>query len=144
MGPVYFDPGAFTFLHDQRLGVNWLQSYLLQNTSAVNRGTSSVLVTWGYIACMPSLHVAQELVMLVAVRRSRVAFLVSLAFLAVTMVGVVALGWHYPTDVLFGLLLGGFAIGLARWTSAWLLPRRAAPLALAPLLVPAPLPVTLP
>jgi membrane-associated phospholipid phosphatase len=72
---------------------------------------------------MPSLHIAHELVMLYFARSSKLAFPVSLAFTALTTVAVVALGWHYPSDLVAGAVLAVFAIALARWQSDRLLPR---------------------
>jgi membrane-associated phospholipid phosphatase len=123
-GPVYFDPNTFRFLQQQELIVNQVQAALFRNTAAVNDGRASVLQTWSYIACMPSLHMAHETVMLYVVRRSKPALLISLAFTAVTSVAVVALGWHYPSDLLAGFALGALALVLARWQSGRLLPAR--------------------
>jgi hypothetical protein len=122
-GPVYFDPGAFRFLHEHPLIVNQVQTSLLRNTAAVNDGRASLLYTWGYIACMPSLHLAHELVMLYFARVSKIGFVVSLTFTAVTTVAVVALGWHYPSDLVAGGALAALAIFVSRWQSRRLLPR---------------------
>lgn len=121
-GPAYFDPAQFMFLRHLDLAVNWVQAALFQNTAAVNEGRAPVLQTWSYIACMPSLHMAHETVMLYYVRASRPALLLSLAFTSLTAVAVVALGWHYPTDILAGIVLAALAIALARWQSRRLLP----------------------
>jgi membrane-associated phospholipid phosphatase len=124
-GPVYFDPGRFLFLKNQSLIVNYMQQHLFDNTMAVGVGQAHRLETWSYIACMPSLHMAHEVVMLYYVRASHLAFFLSLLFSAFTSVAVVALGWHYPTDVLAGFALAAIAIALARWQSDRLFPRAA-------------------
>jgi membrane-associated phospholipid phosphatase len=122
-GPAYFDPAQFTFLREQDLAVNYVQAALYENTVAVNEGRARLLHTWSYIACMPSLHMAHESVMLFYVRASRPALAISVAFIVLTGVAVVALGWHYPTDILGGLALAAVAILIARWQSSRLLPR---------------------
>jgi membrane-associated phospholipid phosphatase len=122
-GPAYFDPAQFMFLRHQQLSVNYVQAMLYHNTAAVNDGRSRVLSTWSYIACMPSLHMAHESVMLFYVRASKPALALSIAFISLTGVAVVALGWHYPSDILGGFGLALFAIVVARWQSKRLLPR---------------------
>lgn len=122
-GPVYFDPGAFRFLQQQELLVNSVQAALFRNTGGINEGRATILHTWAYIACVPSLHMAHELVMLWFARVSKPALLLAFGFTALTGVAVVALGWHYPTDIVAGAALAALAIGLARWQSARLLPR---------------------
>lgn len=122
-GPAYFDPAQFAFLRSPDLSASWVQAALYRNTVAVNEGHSRVLSTWSYIACMPSLHMAHESVMLYYVRASKPALALSVAFITLTGVAVVALGWHYPTDILGGFALAAVAILLARWQSARLWPR---------------------
>jgi len=99
-----------------------MRTYLRQNTDVVLSRTAHNVRTWGYVACMPSLHVAQELVMLYYARSSRLAFLLSLLFTSLTLVAVVALGWHYPLDSLGGALVALIAIAIARWQRASLMP----------------------
>jgi PAP2 superfamily len=123
LGPVYYEPQLFGFLERQVLVVSDVQQWLRNNTTAVVTGHSRVLDTWSYIACMPSLHLAHECVMLYYARASKLAWLVSFAFSAFTTVAVLALGWHYPSDLLAGVLLAIGAIAFARWQSARLLPQ---------------------
>lgn len=126
LGPAYFDPEAFTFLRQrQDLITPFMQAKLWQNTTAIARGRSTLLETWSYIACMPSLHIAHEVVMLYHARGSTPALLLSIGFTGFTCVAVVALGWHYPTDLILGAALGLLAIAIARWQSQRLLPRHA-------------------
>jgi membrane-associated phospholipid phosphatase len=122
LGPSYFEPHYFEFLHDPRLMTGMMRSYLQHNTDAVLAGTAHRVRTWGYIACMPSLHVAQELVMSYYARSCRPAFVLSLAFTLLTLLAVVALGWHYPLDSLGGGFVALIAIAIARWQSASLMP----------------------
>lgn len=122
LGPVYYEQSLFGYLERPDLLTSTMQQILYRNTVALHRGEALILSTWGYIACMPSLHMAHELVMTVAVWPSRVAFALSAAFTALTAVAVVGLGWHYPTDILGGFILGGFAWKLAGWLNRHLLP----------------------
>ena len=125
-GPAYFSPSSFEFLRSYpALNVNWMQAVLYENTGAVNHGQADVLITWSYIACMPSLHMAHESVMLFYARASKLFFALSLAFSLLTAVAVIALGWHYPTDIVAGVVLAVFSILLCRSQSARLLPRSA-------------------
>ncbi len=121
VGPVYYDPRAFAFLAEQPLIVNGVQLALYENTAAVNNGKAALLHTWSYIACMPSLHMAHECVMLHYARPSRLFFGVSLLFTLATTASVLVLGWHYVTDLVAGAVLGATAIALVRWRAkgAW-------------------------
>jgi membrane-associated phospholipid phosphatase len=105
------------------LAVNYVQAALFDNTAAVNEGRAASIQTWGYIACMPSLHMAHEFVMLYFARRSPVFFSGTLAFFVLTAVSVVALGWHYPTDIVAGVVLGVVAIVISRQLGPRLFPR---------------------
>jgi PAP2 superfamily len=122
LGPSYFEPKYFEYLYDPRLMTGSMRTYLQHNTDAVLAGTAHQVRTWGYVACMPSLHVAQELVMLYYARSSRPAFLLSSTFTLLTLVAVVALGWHYPIDSLGGALVAAIAIAIAHWQRASLMP----------------------
>lgn len=126
LGPAYFDPEAFAFLRQrQDLITPFMQAKLWHNTAAIARGRSALLETWSYIACMPSLHIAHEVVMLYHARGSTPALILSIAFTGFTSVAVVALGWHYPTDLILGAALGMLAIAIARWQSQRLMPHYA-------------------
>jgi hypothetical protein len=122
LGPSYFEPRYFEFLQDPRLLTGTVRGYLQTNTDGVLHGTARQVRTWSYIACMPSLHVAHELVMLYYVRTCKPAFFVSLLFTLLTLVAVVALGWHYPLDSLFGAVVAVLAIAVARSQRRVLLP----------------------
>ncbi|MFZ5891522.1 MAG: phosphatase PAP2 family protein [Myxococcota bacterium] len=121
-GPGYFDSRAFTFLSQHPLLANPIRAWLYENTSTVLAGKATLLKTWGYIACMPSLHVAQEFVMLYYARHSRVGFALSFVFTAITLLAVVALGWHYPLDSIAGGLVAVIAIKVAHWQRDHLMP----------------------
>jgi membrane-associated phospholipid phosphatase len=105
------------------LAANYVQAALFNNTAAVNEGRAASIQTWGYIACMPSLHMAHEFVMLYFARRSPIFFAGTLVFFMLTAVAVVALGWHYPSDILAGVGLGAVAIVISRYLGVRLFPR---------------------
>jgi hypothetical protein len=113
-GPGYFEPAHFAYLNDPRLTTSGIRIWLWNNTHDVARGTAKQLVTWSYVSCLPSLHVAHEVVMAFYARRPLPALVVSVAFTAATLVSVVVLGWHYPIDWLAGAALGAVSIGAAR------------------------------
>lgn len=128
VGPSYHEPQLFRFLLDIPQGLTApVRGWLDGNTHAVLSGRADVVRTWGYVACMPSLHIAQEVVMLWYARRSRLALALSIAFTGLTVLAVMLLGWHYPTDVVAGFLVAGLAIWLAHRFRGSLLPRWAMP-----------------
>ena len=59
--------------------------------------------------------------------------MLSATFTLLTMLSVVVLGWHYPSDIAAGVLVGARAIRLARAQRDTLLPARIMPPADAPL-----------
>jgi membrane-associated phospholipid phosphatase len=126
-GPSYAEPQYFEFLKQRSLTASGIRRWLEYNTDGVAHGTARELRTWGYVACMPSLHVAHELVILYYSRSSRPAFLLSLAFTLLTLLAVVVLGWHYPLDSLGGALIAAVAIAIARWQRRVLMPAAIAP-----------------
>ena len=121
-GPSFAEPQYYLFLNRPDFVAGGIRRWLLYNTNGVARGTATELRTWGYIACMPSLHIAHELVMLYYSRGSRVAFALSFAFASATLLAVVVLGWHYPLDSLGGVLVALVAIVIARWQNRRLMP----------------------
>lgn len=128
VGPSYHEPQLFRFLQDIPHGLTLpVRGWLDGNTQAVLMGKAQVVRTWGYVACMPSLHIAQEVVMLWYARRSRLALTISLLFTGLTVLAVMLLGWHYPTDVVAGCAVAALAVWLARRFRGSLLPRRVMP-----------------
>ena len=122
-GPGYFEPQYFGYLADRTLTTGAVRAWLWNNTQAVAQGTATELQTWSYISCMPSLHVAHEIVMAFYARRPLPALLASLAFTLATLVAVVVLGWHYPLDWVAGAAVGVTAIVLAKRLRAYWWPR---------------------
>lgn len=127
VGPSYFDQQAFTYLAEAPLMTNEVRAWLYRNTMEVLSGKAEVIRTWGYVACMPSLHIAHELVMLYYARRSKLALAISSVFTSITLIAVVVLGWHYAIDSLGGLLLAAVAIVIARSQRDHLMPALLAP-----------------
>lgn len=129
VGPSYFDQEAFGYIvDDPSLATNEIRFWLYRNTMDVLSGQAQTIRTWGYVACMPSLHIAHELVMLYYARRSTVALAISSVFTSITLLAVVVLGWHYAIDAVGGLALAAVAIALARWQRDRLMPAVLAPL----------------
>lgn len=122
VGPAYYDAEAYRFLDQLPLSANPIRAQLFHYTSDVLNGNADEVHTWGYVACMPSLHIAHELVMLYYARRSRIAFALSAVFTSVTLLAVVVLGWHYFIDELGGLAVAAAAIALTRWQRKSLMP----------------------
>lgn len=123
-GPLFHEPALYTYLQHIPIETNSVASLLLINTDAVSRGTSAKLWTWAYIACFPSLHIAQEIVMLWYARHSKLAIVLASAFSGLTFLAVMALGWHYFLDCLGGLVIAVIAIALAHRWRDWLMPLR--------------------
>ncbi|MEI9935900.1 MAG: phosphatase PAP2 family protein [Pseudomonadota bacterium] len=121
-GPGYFEPKYFEYLNEKSLITNHIRAWLKYNTEGVFNCTVSEIRTWNYIACMPSLHVTHEFIMLYYSRGSRLAFVLSATFTLLTLPAVVVLGWHYPLDVLAGGAVAVAAIAVARWQTRTLLP----------------------
>ena len=126
LGPVFHDPQTYAFLRKLPLTSNWFHRALARNTMAARDGSLKLIQSYEFIACVPSLHIAHELVMLWYARSSRVFFGLSLAFTGLTLLAVVFLGWHYPIDSLAGLALAAVAVATAWWQRERLLPRRLA------------------
>lgn len=122
LGPGYFDPHAFDYLRRLPLLTNHYRGLLLANTKAMATGAPGPLQSYEYIACMPSLHMAHEFVMLYYARRSMPLLILSIGFTSLTIFAIVALGWHYPIDAVAGAALAATAITLVKWQSARLFP----------------------
>jgi membrane-associated phospholipid phosphatase len=122
LGPAFVDAEAFAPHRASPNLTTHFQSLLLHNTRLAATGEVGRLQSYEYLAAMPSLHMAHELVMLWYSRGSRPFFLMSLAFTMLTAFSVVLLGWHYPTDVLAGAALALVAVLLTRRLRSVLFP----------------------
>ena len=113
LGPIYFDPGAFAELPGSE--VTRLQGVLMQQRVDFLADPSTG--TPQSIAAFASLHISMSFTAALAAhvlglgKRLRVALWV---WLAITTLGTVYLGWHYFVDDIAGVLMGAFALVLAR------------------------------
>jgi hypothetical protein len=113
-GPIYFDPGAFAFLRDDARLTVILQHALKINTYQAASGQLEVIQPFAFIACMPSLHMAHETVMMFYSRRSPLMLAFAACFWLGSFAAVLLLGWHYLIDVFGGLMLAGVVFGIVR------------------------------
>ncbi len=132
LGPGYADPHTYQYLNKMTVMTKFFRARLWWNTRNVALGHATVLHTYDYIACMPSLHLAHEFVMLYYSRFSRIALFLSALFTAITGYAVIALGWHYPTDIVAGFLLAMLALGICHIQREHLFPRVLAPMDVSP------------
>jgi hypothetical protein len=113
LGPIYFDPGAFADLPGSE--VTRLQGVLLEQR--VDFLADPLTGTPQSIAAFASLHISMSFTAALAAallglgRRLQIALW---AWLAVTTVGTVYLGWHYFVDDIAGVVMGAAALVLAR------------------------------
>lgn len=105
LGPVYFDSSAFSYLTTYAKFTASVQDFLRISTNGAIHGQLKVIDTFAFIACMPSLHMAHETVMLFYSRRSLPMLLFATGFWISSFAAVLILGWHYLFDVLGGVLL---------------------------------------
>ena len=118
LGPIYFEPGAFSSLPHTE--VTNLQQMLLDDR--IGFLADPVTGTPQAIAAFASLHIAMSFSALLA------AYMLDLgprlkralwAWLVITIVATVYLGWHYFIDDLAGLVMGVAALVLAKWLTGF-------------------------
>ena len=118
LGPIYFEPGAFGSLPHTE--VTNLQQMLLDDR--VGFLADPATGTPQAIAAFASLHIAMSFTALLAAylldlgRRLKQALW---AWLVITIVATVYLGWHYFIDDLAGLVMGLAALVLAKWLTGF-------------------------
>lgn len=112
-GPAYWDPKAFAYLEPYASFTADIQRFLWVSTDSAAHGHLGLIETYAFIACMPSLHMAHETVMLFHSRRSPLMLIFTAGFWVCSFAAVLILGWHYLFDIFGGLLLAALAIGLA-------------------------------
>lgn len=117
LGPVYFDPSHFSYVSEHAEFTANIQRLLKTSTEQAIHGHLGTIETFVFIACMPSLHLAHETVMLFYSRRSPLMFLFSGLFWVSTFLAALVLGWHYLFDLLAGILLAVLVIGLSQKVS---------------------------
>lgn len=113
-GPIYFDPPAFSYLGADADFTVFVQRFLKVSTFQATSGQLGVVETFAFIACMPSLHMAHETIMLFYSRRSLLMLHFAAALWVSSFAAVLILGWHYLIDVVGGVLLAAIVLGLAR------------------------------
>jgi hypothetical protein len=110
LGPAFLEIERYAPLAHRGLISRGMWELLKANTNAMRARQPIELSPYDFIACMPSLHLAQETVMLYYARFSRPFFVLSFLFTAATSIAVMALGWHYFSDLFAGVALGAIAI----------------------------------
>lgn len=121
-GPAFFDPGAYAFLEGHGLWAPVVQETLAQNSLSVANGTVSSLPPYQFLACVPSLHMTHELVMLYYARHDRAFFAAKLLGVFVSGVAVIVLGWHYLIDIFGGVALALVSVVIAERARGFLFP----------------------
>jgi PAP2 superfamily len=112
LGPAYAHPAAFAALPVSE--VTHLQAVLMDQRIAFLQ--SPATATPQAIAAFASLHISMSFTAALAAhafgagRRLKIALW---AWLAVTMVGTIYLGWHYVADNVAGLVMGASALALS-------------------------------
>jgi membrane-associated phospholipid phosphatase len=114
VGPAFASPDDFAFLATLAPRAELIEGILLRNTRLAIERNGVVLATFGYLASMPSLHVAHELVMVYFARQSRPALILSSGFAVLTVISTLVLGWHYFLDALGGAVIAWAAVILAQ------------------------------
>lgn len=122
IGPTYAMPERYAYLFDGPYRTRLLREMLYRNTQRAATNTATHVYLYGYIAAMPSLHLAHEAVMLWYARVSRIALALSIVFFVMTFAATLILGWHYPIDAVAGVLLAALAVGLVQVTRKNLFP----------------------
>jgi hypothetical protein len=113
LGPIYFDPGLFAALPDTEVAN--LQGILMEDRVGFladpDTGTPQA------IAAFASLHIAMSFTALLAAYMLGLARWVKQAlwaWLVITFIATIYLGWHYVLDDIAGLFIGALALVLAR------------------------------
>jgi hypothetical protein len=105
LGPVFYDPAAYGYTISSGFRSRSVQEFLINNTRHVSTTRDGNLEIFGYVAAVPSLHVAQDLLCVYAVRRYPLALYPSIAFLLLTVMATIGLGWHYWMDSILAIPL---------------------------------------
>jgi hypothetical protein len=119
LGPIFHDRVLFEDLRRLAPDSANVSSYLLQQTGMTRAGRAHPIAPFGFIAAMPSLHVGQALIMLLAMQRSALMSVLNLIMLLLTVAATTVLGWHYFTDDIVGALLGLGCWFLGRKIASW-------------------------
>jgi hypothetical protein len=110
LGPVFYDPDVFRYLSEYAPFTAAVQDMLWSATEGAKEGKLKSIDTFAFVACMPSLHMAHESIMLYFSRRSYLMLGLAAVFWVISGVAVLVLGWHYFFDVIAGVLLAVFVV----------------------------------
>jgi hypothetical protein len=113
-GPAYYAPADFGYLREGAPQTVFFQEMLWKATQESIQGSLAKIEPYAFIACMPSLHMAHETIMLFYSRRSSMMLLFSGLFWLSSFVAVLVLGWHYFFDVIGGGIFAGVIIAFAQ------------------------------
>jgi membrane-associated phospholipid phosphatase len=113
LGPIYFDQTSFGYIAEYAPFTAKIQDFLFFSTELSIQGKLRVIETFAFIAGTPSLHMAHESIILYFSRRSPFMLLLSATLWIASLVAVLVLGWHYPSDALAGVVLAAIAIGIS-------------------------------
>lgn len=114
LGPVYSDPSTFTGL--QSTMVSGMQESMMEDRTIVLNDPTGHHVLQS-IAAFASLHVGLMVTMCLLLELARARRLIrtaAWAFLVLTSLSTIYLGWHFFVDTLGGVAVGGAAV----WVSA--------------------------
>ena len=104
MGPAYYAPDEFLYLKSFAPKTLYFQDFLWRSTQEAVNGRLMKVETYAFIACMPSLHMAHETVMLFYSKWSPLMLMLSGFFWISSFMAVLVLGWHYLFDVIIGVI----------------------------------------
>jgi hypothetical protein len=121
VGPFFAHPEQYRHLARVDLVTNWY-GWLAHNTVETVAGRSGELLTYQYVAAMPSLHVGFTAPMVYVTWRWPILRVLSLVLVLVTWTSTMVLGWHYFLDGVVGLTLAALVIVVVRRCAGALLP----------------------
>jgi len=113
-GPAYYAPADFGYLRECAPQTVFFQDMLWKATQESIQGSLTKIEPYAFIACMPSLHMAHETIMLFYSRRSSIMLLFSGLFWLSSFIAVLVLGWHYFFDVIGGGIFAGVIIAFSQ------------------------------
>jgi hypothetical protein len=118
LGPVFFDLASFDYLKEGAPQTVYFQDMLWRSTQESIHGHLEKIEPYAFIACMPSLHMAHETIMLFYSRHSLIMLLFSGLFWISSFIAVLVLGWHYFFDVIAGSVFACLIVGFVQFYKA--------------------------
>lgn len=116
-GPMFHAPALFDDLSTLAPDTWQLARFLKWSTDNTVAGIPHEIAPFSFIAALPSLHVGIALIMLLAMRKSRLVTTFNAVLLTLTVVAINVLGWHYAVDAVVGFGLGALSWLCACWIS---------------------------